>query len=113
MKTYKSIAALLTLVVLFVSTFSSVLATEPLILNPVTWDTTGSQKDPVTDLTVTQGEEAKLSVTVTSPKQFDLSIDILTKTGTNVKNINFPKIAANIVVVFLFTSSFMIFLLDV
>ncbi len=92
MKTYNSIITVLTLLVLFVSTFASV-AAESIILQDAGW--IDQNNKVITDQTITQGDELKLWIIGTSSKKFDLKITFDEKTGkTGATEVNFPGFAA-------------------
>src|SRR3989344_9195583 len=69
---------------------------EPIIFK-AEWVGASTQPKPVMDLSVTQGDEAKLWTFVVSPQNFNLNNKLLKKADQSfVKEFNFPNIPANI-----------------
>ncbi len=96
MKTQNIIGSIFIGLLLVLSSITSVVAADPLIFQSG-WVVANNQQNIITDVTVVQGDEAKLWTFVVSPQNFNLNIKILKKADQSfVKEFNFPNIPANI-----------------
>src|SRR3989338_1284369 len=96
MKKQNIISSIFIGLLLVLSSITSVVAADPLIFQSG-WVVANNQQNLVTDLTVTQGDDAKLWTFVVSPQNFNLNIKLLKKADQSfVKEFNFPNIPANI-----------------
>ena len=96
MKKQNIISSIFIGLLLVLSSITSVVAADPLIFQSG-WVVANNQQNIVTDLSVTQGDDAKLWTFVVSPQNFNLNIKLLKKADQSfVKEFNFPNIPSNI-----------------
>ena len=96
MKKQNIISSIFIGVLLVLSSIASVVAADPIIFQSG-WVVANNQQNVVTDVTVKQGDDAKLWTFVVSPQNFNLNIKLLKKADQSfVKEFNFPNIPANI-----------------
>lgn len=96
MKKQNIIGSILIGLLLVLSSITSVVAADPLIFQSG-WVVANNQQNLVTDLSLTQGDDAKLWTFVVSAQNFNLNIKLLKKADQSfVKEFNFPNVPANI-----------------
>ncbi len=95
MKKLNLIIGIIVSMIIMLSSTASVFA-DPVILQ-TGWVVSNTQQDLIKDITVTQGDDAKLWVFVVSPQNFNVNIKLIKSADQSfVNELNFPNIPANI-----------------